>query len=257
MKISESNLRTAARSLFMYKNPGTWLLSRLHLHDGEVFLKLRSGQIFLIAPRKHEASLLDDVFTNNDYITALNTPRAGATIIDIGANVGAFSILAMRFRPYRIYSFEPCAETYGRLCKNIELNDAQGVVEAFPFAVAGSFGRKNLLCNPKSSGANMLGAAGTQEGWTSEPVDAITLRDVFEKFRIGHCDLLKMDVEGTEYEILRNTPGVYFDRIDHIAMEYHGDAGEIKNVLEQRGFDITMKDPSILYADKPGREGHR
>jgi len=59
-----------------------------------------------------------------------------------------------------------------------------------------------------------------------------------------------LDFEGAEYEIIRTTPREVFDRIDHIAMEYHGDADEIEQTLRRYGFDITKKKPSILYADR-------
>jgi hypothetical protein len=59
-------------------------------------------------------------------------------------------------------------------------------------------------------------------------VTSITLKDLFDKQGIERCNLLKLDCEGSEYEILYTLPSAYYSRIDTIVMEYHGDLDETK-----------------------------
>ena len=50
---------------------------------------------------------------------------------------------------------------------------------------------------------------------------ARTLQDVFDECSIADVDLLKMDIEGSEYNTLLNTPATVLRRIHRLSLEYH------------------------------------
>jgi hypothetical protein len=52
-------------------------------------------------------------------------------------------------------------------------------------------------------------------------VPAISLPDLFKQECIEHCSLLKCDIEGAEFDVIRNTPLELLSSIDHILMEVH------------------------------------
>jgi FkbM family methyltransferase len=54
-----------------------------------------------------------------------------------------------------------------------------------------------------------------------ESVECITLDQLFEEHEISKCDLIKMDIEGAEYETLYNTNDDTFNKINRIVGEYH------------------------------------
>ena len=52
-------------------------------------------------------------------------------------------------------------------------------------------------------------------------VDSITLQKIFDLNNIKKCNLLKLDCEGSEYEIIDSLPNSYFSMIDKMIIEYH------------------------------------
>jgi hypothetical protein len=67
---------------------------------------------------------------------------------------------------------------------------------------------------------------------------------------ISHCDLLKVDCEGGEYDIFFHTPADTLRRIQRISMEYHDDCtphshGELADFLTQHGFTVTLRDNPV------------
>ena len=63
--------------------------------------------------------------------------QPGDVLYDIGANVGAFTLIAAVGRGARAVAFEPSYANYGRLCENLHLNGCDGAVVPFPLPLAG------------------------------------------------------------------------------------------------------------------------
>jgi hypothetical protein len=93
----------------------------------------------------------------------------------------------------------------------------------------------------------------------TEKVDAVSLADFMDEHAVDRVHFLKMDCEGSEYEILEGLSADHFSRIDHLAVEFHGtatfspDEGATRliELLRRRGFE-HLKDVSpasrMLYA---------
>ena len=83
----------------------------------------------------------------------------------------------------------------------------------------------------------------------------MTLENFFKKNNIGKCDLMKMDIEGSEYQVLYSTPKKVFDKIDRIFLEIHKIENEPKadliNYLKKQGYGIKFVARSFLHATKP------
>lgn len=130
-----------------------------------------------------------------------STVKPGMTVIDIGAHVGYYSLLfAKCVGPAgRVFSFEPLPENLALLRKNIELNHLNNV-RCFESALFS--GAKELcLAVPDESPNSGDGSVIHDRGGKHILVSATTL----DSFCAGHDlqpDLLKMDVEGAEYDVL-------------------------------------------------------
>lgn len=143
--------------------------------------------------------------------------HGGDVVIDIGAHVGIVSIyLAKRFPGILIYAFEPCRVNFDRLCRNLDANGVGGI-SAHCQAVTGD-GRVVQLNSDLSK--NSGGGAIYGVGPNMENVDSITLPQIFEKFKIGSCALLKIDCEGAEYEILEAAPSL-LSKVKRLRGEFH------------------------------------
>lgn len=74
-------------------------------------------------------------------------------------------------------------------------------------------------------------------------VQGRTLPQILDENGLGHVDLLKMDIEGSEYEVLLSTPQKVLAQVGRIAVEYHGDSAPysketIFQHLTQSGFHL-------------------
>lgn len=96
-----------------------------------------------------------------------------------------------------------------------------------------------------------------QDGKPDEVVAAVTLEDLFEEKKIDHVDFMKLDIEGSEAEVLasesfRNVA----PKIDTILMELHSWTGrhpnQVKEALKNAGFTVSTvpNDAEILVAKR-------
>jgi FkbM family methyltransferase len=230
-----------------------WEIIFSYLSSGRPrLLRLRNGVCFVI---KHhiDALTIKESFIDKDYDVALNNPLF---IIDIGANIGTEAVFFSRKYPKcRIYSFEPANDTYKSLKINLSLNDCKNTT-AEKLGVSGKSGSIRFYSHPASGLSSVVKK---RDGMKKETIKTITLEDVFKRFKITKCDLLKIDSEGSEYETLFNAPKSLFKKIDNIVLEYHDgltkyNHEELVGYLKRVGYKIKIKkhkiedDIGIIYA---------
>jgi len=132
--------------------------------------------------------------------------REGMTVVDIGANVGYYTLLAAKLAgpSGRVYAFEPGPENFERLARNVEANGYQNVT-LVPKAVSSASGTASLSLDRSSSGGHSLSRF--RGGADSVVVETVSLDDFFNG-RPQAVDVIKMDAEGAEIAILAGMPGV-------------------------------------------------
>jgi FkbM family methyltransferase len=144
------------------------------------------------------------------------------TIIDIGANAGFFTLFAAsRFPGATIIAFEPIAINFNQLKRNRNLNKNASIF-CRQMAVYGHAGEVLLSFDPDDSfttAASVIREEDHQKGTIK--VASVTLPDIFEAYQLNRCDFLKMDCEGSEYDILYNCPAKYLHGITQMAIEVH------------------------------------
>lgn len=131
--------------------------------------------------------------------------REGMAVIDVGAHVGYFTLLAAKLvgPQGKVYAFEAEPSTYRTLATNVKLNHYSNVV-AVNQAVSDRAGRVDLfLSNVGSDGASGLNRLySAQERERSVSVESTTLDDFLAAQRGPQVDLLKMDIDGWELHAL-------------------------------------------------------
>jgi len=174
--------------------------------------------------------------------------REGNIIIDIGAHIGIFSVLCSFIKQDAlILSFEPDLENFSLLKKNIILNKSENNIKPFPICVSGSDTMKILYKSKKSIGHTITPNEFIikNEIQASHKVPCITLEQIFTGEKIKLCDFLKIDCEGSEYDILLNTPSEIFKKIKKISLEYHNgltkhNHKELVKLLKNEGFKVSF-----------------
>jgi len=179
-------------------------------------------------------------------------------IIDIGANIGIFSIYAAKKAIYgKIYSFEPFKSHYRRFLKNIELNKIKNI-KPFNLAVSKKEGEQRLFLSEINSGGHSLHPIKGQE---SVIIKTLTLNKIIKENKLKKIDLLKLDCEGSEYEIIYSTSKKNLKIIKKIVLEYENidknknNLKYLKKFLEKEGFKVLLKDggnkpQGILHATR-------
>jgi FkbM family methyltransferase len=126
--------------------------------------------------------------------------RAGDTTLDIGANIGYYTLLFARHvgSTGRVYAFEPEAENFSILQKNVATNDYANVIMENR-AVWNTTTTLSLFLSEENKGDHR--AFGTDDGRRAVRVDAVRLDDYFAEIP-GPVHVVKMDIQGAEYHAL-------------------------------------------------------
>ena len=178
--------------------------------------------------------------------------RPGMTVLDIGANVGFFSVLMgdLVGERGRVCSFEPYPPNFALLKSNIDRNRLHWV-EAFPIALSDREGEATLTINPVNDGGHSLGdlsgnpdvagdAGGRQVTVRTETVDEFVRRAEIES-----VDLIKIDVEGAETLVLAGAsrtlsaepgPIVICEVGDQAQAQFGKTEAELRSILYSAGY---------------------
>ena len=163
-------------------------------------------------------------------------------IMDLGANIGVFTLYAARCAPHaKVLSLEPFPSTFGRLVITVRGHNLDDRVKCLNFAATGTDGARVMPDASVPSQRRALASAANGEEGTQ--VTGRTLEALLSENQLPQVDLLKMDIEGSEYEVLLSTPRSVLARIRRIAMEYHGDCApyskeQLFDHLRDAGFQV-------------------
>lgn len=143
--------------------------------------------------------------------------KPGMKVLDVGANVGLYSVFASRkVAPGgMVYSFEPSSETYDRLLANLALNRATNV-KAAKLAVGDQPGEVSLLRETRLSDgeryvdASLAEVKSASELSDTERVRIVTLDQWAAENGLAETkfDFIKIDVEGAELYVLKGAASV-------------------------------------------------
>ena len=180
--------------------------------------------------------------------------REGDVLYDVGANVGAYSLVAAKFfgGKVQVYAFEPSFLNFPQLCKNVMLNECQESVVPFQVALSDEtaidvFNYFNLF---PGGAVHALGEAIDHNGDTftpksRQPVLTYRTDDFIKQFRILPPNHIKIDVDGTELAILKGMDETLNDRsLRSMLLEItHGreQEPEILDFLAQKGFRVSSQ----------------
>jgi FkbM family methyltransferase len=149
--------------------------------------------------------------------------QPGDVILDLGANLGIISILLAKKFPFtKIYSFEASPINFQNFIKNIEDNNCSNITP-FNLAVWSTTDETlEIPTSPTNSGGSSIYYK--QEFFNQYPISkvkTISLQDILSQNNIESCKLLKIDVEGAEYEIFSSFPEEKLNFIKNIGIEFH------------------------------------
>ena len=197
--MAKHGLGEAMKSVRYAGGISNWMeVGKAALRGDEVTrITLRNGLDIESAPGALLVPLYKEIIYKDDYRLRSDPLPRGAVVVDVGANLGMFSLhVAADHGAARVYAFEPFPESYALLKRNAEHNHLDAIVP-IPLAIAGESGTRELHMQGRHGVHSLFGTSGE-----AVRIECITLADAFARWDIQRCDFLKLDCEGAEYEIL-------------------------------------------------------
>jgi FkbM family methyltransferase len=163
----------------------------------------------------------------------------GDVVVDLGGHIGIVAMALAKKYGVRVYTFEAMPENGRALEKNVEVNKLENLVNVYQAAVTSDGRPIRMIGNlDDNSGGS---TACLRDMWLPghtyhDAVESIEVRNIFthilpeERIR-----LLKIDVEGSEHEIIKAMLPEDFHRIDYMRGELH-----INSHLESQGWSIRQ-----------------
>jgi FkbM family methyltransferase len=152
------------------------------------------------------------VFERSELHFFQNYCRGDMTLVDIGANLGLYTALAIHsLSPAgRILAIEPHPEVFALLQQNVAANlqlrsDSGPRVDAFQVAATPQAGTRQLRMNPENQADNRLYHGtyqGSLENWETIPVNTQPVDAVLARLGLREVNFVKMDIQGYEQQAL-------------------------------------------------------
>ena len=202
-----------------------------------------SGNSLVFRENTLDKWIYDEVYTNNSY--CIESFEKGDVVIDIGAHCGYFGKLCLDKRSKNVFLYEPDEQNYNILLKNLSSYDGWSAnniavwkeeTDDLPFHTYSEY---------KNTGLNSVFKSPYIEPSEIRKVKSVSLDSILSSF--DRVKLLKIDAEGSEYDILMNS--TLISKVEMIVGEYHNDLTDrtledLSKFLQSNNFDIDKVVPT-------------
>lgn len=182
------------------------------------------------AMRKHVAKVLD-----GEYDAPLQ--GTGLTILDVGANVGAFTVWAdLRWPGSTIHAYEPHPGTARMLRANVGRMPRVRCVEAAVFPTSA----ESVELFSRFDGDGESGLVGSMAStWREMPAEGITTVPVVHPRALPQAEVVKVDCEGSEADVVEHLD---LSRAELVMVEYQNDANRDRVLAATGGFRVLREE---------------
>jgi FkbM family methyltransferase len=219
--------------------------------------------------------IYQEIFEDHTYLQHGVTLGDGACVVDVGANIGLFTLFAHQLcQDVQVYAFEPIPPIYEKLRANVELYGLRaklfdcGLSDA-PREAAFTYypqmtGMSGAYADAREDAELSKAFLVNQDARLAEHADELlegrfdgetfncrlrTLSEVIREEGIERIDLLKIDVEKSEWDVLSGILEEDWARIGQVIIEAHDIGGRlalITGLLEERGFRVSVEQSGFL-----------
>ena len=163
--------------------------------------QFRGGMNFSFNEKESANHVFSEIFIGECYPINESTKQE-KVIIDIGANIGFFTIYALIKNPNsQILAVEANPKNFEILKNNIYENSLSDNVRVFNYVVTSEPGLQPFYLSSNSGWSSIYNERGAKNGKIIH-VDSTSLSRLLENNKLNVIDLLKIDIEGAEYDIM-------------------------------------------------------
>jgi FkbM family methyltransferase len=168
---------------------------------GNVCVQFPNDTMLLVPPTMKGAAhyLFPGLAEFDEMSFVMHFLRPGDLFIDVGANLGAFTILAGGVAGARSIAFEPSPSTFDFLTRNIRLNGLLGLAEGRNLALGSGEGKVSFTTGLGTE--NHISRLGSGEATVEVPLTTLDTQLIGKLPSGDSCIVMKMDVEGFEDEV--------------------------------------------------------
>lgn len=207
--------------------------------------------------------IYSEIFTEQQYIRNGIAINEGNCIFDVGANIGLFSLFINKLqKKVKIYAFEPVREIFEILQANIRLhsvanislfnyglssqNKADVLFTFYPNMAGNSTIKPIEKLEQRKVMTSLLNEEKVKYLFQSQLVkgEVKTLSSIVNDLNIRSIDLLKIDVEGEEYQVLQGINQSDWKKIKQVVIEVHAREGRlerIQEILTNNEFNVVVE----------------
>ena len=222
--------------------PLFWKRRRLLLpREKSLVLPLGKNKL-AVRPLSYDMYVVAEVFWEQVYAPRVVQIQNPAVVVDLGANIGAFSLWAARkWTPELIVAVEMDEENYVLFEENMRLNRLDSQVRLVKAAIWDCNERVGIRRHGFNHGMNQA---------CSDPagadIPAITLERLLEMTGIEKVDVLKMDIEGAEGRLFSSdNERILAESVGCLLAELHPTRGasveRIARLLDRIGFEVHIR----------------
>lgn len=217
------------------------------IYKSPICLKLKMGGSFIVKEFM-TLYIYNEIFAEKSYDYPFITADH-PVIIDIGANTGLFSLRMKQLYPESsLYSYEPFLKNFEQLEQNINLSKLRNI-DIFQKGVGGRTRTEKLFLNKNNLGGHSLFE---KEARSSEfvEIEIIGIADLLSNLGVDRIHLIKMDCEGSEYEIIKGIDSRLASLIEIILFESTESVynlSELTDHLKALDFEIEFIEKSCNY----------
>lgn len=170
--------------------------------------------IYTRLPEYYEMNFVKKIIRNDDIF------------FDVGSNLGSYSLIAASTsHNSKVYAFEPSKKAYNRLLENLKLNGYGDRIKTFNYAVSDKSSQLGFTDDPRPE----ISHISYFQKMVSRKVKAVSLDDFISNLSIKKIKLIKIDVEGYEYMVLKGASKILRKSIvDYFLIEINKDSFKYK-----------------------------
>lgn len=197
-------------------------------------------------------SVFNEIFKFNEYKSCIDKIKSSSfPIVDIGAHVGFFSIFAFCLNDkIDIFAIEPEVGNLDVLKKNIDLNNLKNV-KILNCAIGDETKFGEIIVSEDSINNKILKNntkfnTKLKSNLKTQKIKIFSFKDFLKNNNIEKVSLVKMDIEGFEYDVIDSLGSQDFLKIESFIFEYHEnvyikkDRKYLENRLRENGFSVSV-----------------
>lgn len=188
--------------------------------EPQTFGRAEGTAHWLPRPDSRDHEVWQEVWEQDAYRFTRDQIGFSGVVIDVGANVGAFSLLAAVAGATRVLAIEPDPANLAALNESLTWNEVghAGVIQPIECGLWYREGFGTIVAEPGTADAVLA------EDDDHGKVKLYTLTDIFDQWGIRAVDVLKVDVEGAEANVIAGASDDVLWSVRRLVMEFHGDA---------------------------------